>query len=482
MQQNPSPIMSAVPLLSLIGMLFCGLMVFGSDALEGASQVSLLVATAICLAISILKYKKKFGDFESSIKKNVSDTSVSIYILLLIGAMSGTWMISGIVPTLIYYGIQIISPKIFLLTACIISGVVSVLTGSSWTTIATIGIALLGIGRAEGFADGWIAGAIISGAYFGDKISPLSDTTVLASTVSRTPLFSHIKYMMYTTIPSISITLLVFLIAGFFVNSLDSQNISQYTDALSNTFNISVFTLIVPVITGILIYKKAPALVVLFVSALTAAIAALILQPEIVAQIGGSSDAAGYFHGIMKTVYGSTSVTIDNELLAKLVATSGMAGMLNTIWLILCAIIFGAAMQESGMLSCFLRAIFSRIMKTRVGLVFSSICNGLMLNIATGDQYISIILTANMFKDEYKRQGYESCLLSRTTEDSATVTSVLIPWNTCGMTQSTVLGISTLTYLPFCFFNLLSPLMSLVHAIFGWKIKKVQPVDVHYME
>ncbi|MCQ2251576.1 MAG: sodium:proton antiporter [Bacteroidales bacterium] len=476
---KPNAWVSSVPFLALIAMLFCVLINFGSDALDGASQVSLLLATGVCIALGIFVYKIEWKRFEKAIVKTMSEMAVSIFILLMIGAMSGTWMISGVVPTLIYYGIQIISPKIFLLAACVISGLVAVLTGSSWTTVATIGIALLGIGRAEGFSDGWIAGAIISGAYFGDKISPLSDTTVLASSVSGTPIFQHIRYMLYTTIPSISIALVVFLVAGMLHNSSGSADSELYLKALDGTFNISLLTLIVPVITGVLIYKKAPALVVLFVSAICAAVMAVVLQSDIVATIGGGPDASGIFKGVMTTIFGSTSIDVGNDLLNKLVGTSGMAGMLNTIWLIICALAFGAAMQESGMLRSFLVAIFSRLVKTRVGLVFSSIISGITLNMATGDQYISIIMTANMFKGEYQKQGYESRLLSRTSEDSATVTSVLIPWNTCGMTQSTVLGVPTLTYLPFCFFNLISPLMSLIHALFGWWIVRKEGDEIN---
>lgn len=477
MERKPNAWMSAVPMLALIGMLFCVLMNFGSDALDGASQVVLLVATGICITLCVFVYKMEWKRFEKAIVKTMSDMAVSIFILLLIGAMSGTWMISGVVPTLIYYGIQIISPQIFLLAACAISGLVAVLTGSSWTTVATIGIALMGIGKAEGFSDGWIAGAIISGAYFGDKVSPLSDTTVLASTVSGTPIFQHIRYMMYTTVPSIVLALLIFGVAGFVLVQDSAADVHVYLDALNQSFNISLLTMIVPVLTGILNYKKAPALVVLFCSAVMAALMAIFMQGGLLCEIGGAANGQGIFKGVMTVVFGSTSVDTGNDLLNKLVSTSGMGGMLNTIWLIICALAFGSVMHESGMLRCFFAALFKRLTRTRFGLVFSTVINGLSLNMATGDQYISIIMTANMFKDEYKNQGYESRLLSRTSEDSATVTSVLIPWNTCGMTQSTVLGVPTFTYLPFCFFNLISPLMSLVHALFGWWIVRREAAD-----
>lgn len=474
-QNSPSPWISVIPLAVLVVLLACVISIFGSDSLSGASQISLLIATALCASLSMAIYKTKWSAFEDAITENVKGTSVSILILLIIGALAGSWMVSGIVPTLIYYGIQIIHPDFFLVTSCIICAIVSVMTGSSWTTVATIGIALLGIGKAQGFSDGWIAGAIISGAYFGDKISPLSDTTVLAASVSNTKLFTHIKYMMYTTVPTISITLVIFMIVGFCLGNSSSHDVTLYTEGLSNTFNISPWLLLVPVITGFLIYKKVPSLITLFASTIMAGIMALIFQPDLLCHIAEetTSSAQSLFKGLMMTFYGSTHVDTGVDILNELVSTRGMSGMLDTIWLILCAMCFGGAMTASGMLHSFLNAVFRKLVTTRVGLVFATILNGICMNMATGDQYISIILTASMFKDIYKKNGYESRLLSRSSEDSATVTSVLIPWNTCGMTQASVLGVSTWTYLPYCFFNLLSPLMSIAQAALGWKIKKI---------
>lgn len=383
-------------------------------------------------------------------------------------------MISGIVPTLIYYGIQIINPDYFLITSCVICAVVSVMTGSSWTTIATIGVALLGIGKALGFSDGWIAGAIISGAYFGDKISPLSDTTVLASSAARTPLFTHIRYMMYTTVPSILITLFIFLIAGLTNEGEGVQNVDAYLHGLDSTFYISGWLMIVPFITAFLIYKKVPSLVTLFASVVMASIMAVIFQKDLLLIISetGATDAWAVFKGLFITLYGSTNLDTGVEALNDLVSTGGMSGMMDTIWLILCAMCFGGAMSASGMLKSFLQAVFSKLMHSRFGLVSSTVLNGLFLNLATGDQYISIILTATMFREKYEEEGYESRLLSRSCEDSATVVSVLIPWNTCGMTQASVLGVATVVYFPYCFFNLISPIMSVVQALLGWKIKR----------
>lgn len=470
--------MSAIPFATLIAMLSVTIVVFGSDALAGPSQIALLTATAVCTLLGMSYCKVSWRDIEQNIEGKVHETTVSIYILLVIGMLSGSWMISGIVPTLICYGIQIIHPAVFLASACVISAVISLMTGSSWTTIATIGLALLGIGRALGFDDGWTAGAIISGAYFGDKVSPLSDTTVLASSVSGTPLFTHIRYMMLTTGPTVFITLIIFSLAGLWMGSDTMSDTSQYVAALENTFTITPWLLLVPVATGVMIYKKVPSLIALFISALLATLMALVFQPGILMQVADadskavSADALTIFKGIVLTLSSSTQVETGVPLFNDLVSTRGMAGMLNTVWLILSAMIFGGAMSACGMLRSFLYAVTRRLVKTRVGLVSATVLNGIGMNLMTGDQYISIILSANMFKEEYEQQGYESRLLSRSAEDGATVTSVLIPWNTCGMTQATVLGVATLTYLPFCFFCYLSPLMSILHAAMGWKIKK----------
>ncbi len=473
---RPSAWLSAIPFFTLVFLLSCTLYVFGSDSLGGPSQIVLLTATAVCIVLGMGFCHVKWRTIEESISEKIRETSVSICILLLIGMLSASWMVSGIVPTLICYGIQTIHPIIFLFSACIISAMVSLMTGSSWTTIATIGIALLGIGRALGFDDGWTAGAIISGAYFGDKVSPLSDTTVLASSVTGTPLFRHIRYMMLTTLPTIFISLLIFGIAGIWMGSTIRQPVGTYTDALSSTFHITPWLLTVPMLTAILIYRKVPSLVVLFAASVMGIIMAMAFQGHILMEIGGSADgsfsAVALFRGIITTFASSTSIDTGNEMLNSLVATRGMQGMLDTIWLILTAMIFGGAMTACGMLRSFLEAVFSTFMHSRAGLVTATVLNGITMNLITGDQYISIILSGNMFRDEYMRQGYESRLLSRSTEDSATVVSVLIPWNTCGMTQATVLGVATLTYLPYTFFCLLSPLMSILHAIFGWKIKR----------
>jgi Na+/H+ antiporter nhaC len=478
MDQNPikipSPLLSLVPILVLVTLLFVTIRIFGSDALSGGSQVVLLTATAVCCLIAMGYSKVRWKAIELAMINNISGVATALIILLIIGALSGSWMISGVVPTLIYYGMQIIHPSFFLASTCVICAIVSVMTGSSWTTIATIGIALLGIGQAQGFDDGWIAGAIVSGAYFGDKISPLSDTTILASSVTDTPLFKHIKYMMITTVPSIVITLVIFTVAGLTHEAIASDQIAMYSVSLKETFDISLWLLIVPIITGILIAKRIPSIITLFISTALAGIFALIFQPHLLQEISGLpiENMQSQFKGLIMTFYGSTQIQTGNPDLNELVSTRGMSGMMNTIWLIICAMCFGGAMTASGMLGS-ITSVFIRFMKRTVGLVASTVASGLFLNICTADQYISIILTGNMFKDIYQKKGYESRLLSRTTEDAVTVTSVLIPWNTCGMTQATILGVATFTYLPYCFFNLISPLMSITIAAIGFKIKRI---------
>lgn len=461
----PHPVVAAIPVAVLIFFLAVVITLFDSDSLGGGSQIALLMGMAVCVCISMTVYRVPWRVFESQTKRTIGDVSVTLLILLCVGMLSGSWMISGIVPTLIYYGVQFMSPQFFLVSACAVCALVSVLSGSSWTTIATIGVALLGISHALGVSQAWTAGAIISGAYFGDKMSPLSDTTILASSVTGTDLFTHIRYMSLTTTPTFVITLVIFLFAGLGFDGMSELLIEQYTEGLDNTFNISLWTLVVPVLTGVLIARRVPSLIVLFLSSVMAGIMALVLQPHILTEVGG-----GMVKGLAITYYGATAVDTGYSSLNELISTGGMAGMLNTIWLILCAMCFGAAMVASRMIES-LTQVIVRFVRSRFSLVSSTVGTGIFLNLTTGDQFISIVLNADIYKEVYRQQGYESRLLSRTCEDSATVTSVLIPWNTCGMTQSTVLGVPTLTYLPYCFFNIISPLMSIIVAAIGWRIK-----------
>lgn len=474
----PHPLLSVIPLIVLVAMISLTISLFGTNSLGGGSQVSLFIATGVCICISMGVYKTKWLTFEDKIKETIGGASVSIVILIMIGMLSGSWMISGVVPTLIYYGVQIMSPQYFLVSTCIICAIVSVITGSSWTTIATIGVALLGIGEALNVPSEWTAGAIISGAYFGDKVSPLSDTTILAASSADTELFTHIRYMLYTTTPSMTLSIVIFLVAGFWYGGQDTMHVTEYTEGLSHSFNITLWTLLIPLFTAVLIAKKVPSLITLFASSLVAGIVALFLQKDVLLEVANESMPSflNLIKGMMITFFTSTNVETGNAALNDLVSTSGMQGMMDTVWLILCAMCFAGAMLASGMLYSITKVVIQFIRNT-FSLVSSTIFTGLLLNLMTSDQYISIIITGNMYKDVYKKMGYENRLLSRTTEDGVTVTSVLIPWNTCGITQATVLGVPTLAYLPFCFFNYISPLMSCFVALIGYKIRRKKQTD-----
>ena len=478
--EKPSWGVSLIPFVALVAVLVLVIKGFGADALSGGSQVALMFAAGVTVAIGMVFYRIPWKDFENAMVDNISSVATSVIILLLIGAVAGSWMISGVVPTLIYYGMKVITPAIFLFATCVISAVIAVMTGSSWTTIATIGVALVGIGTAQGFDPGWTAGAIISGAYFGDKVSPLSDTTVLASSSSGTPLFTHIRFMMITTVPSFLISVIIFLVASLLHETPDLAMTADFAQDLKDTFNISPWLLLAPVLTGLLIARKVPAIITLFAASVIAGVFALIFQPHILAEVaaggevaeGGLSFMEG-FKGLLQSYYGATAINTGNAALNDLVATRGITGMLNTVFLVIAAGTFGGAMIGSGMLQSLTEALV-RFVKRRVTMVTATVGTGIFSNMITGDQYLSILLTSSLYKKLYHDRGYESKLLRRSVEDSATVTSVLIPWNSCGMTQATVLKVSTMTYLPYCFFNLISPLMSIIVAAIGFKIVRKQ--------
>ena len=469
---------SVIPFLVLVAALVLVIKGFGVDALSGGSQLALILAAGITAAISMTFYKTSWAQLEESIVNNIRSVVTAVIILLLIGAVAGSWMVSGVVPTLIYYGMKVITPSIFLFATCLICALISIMTGSSWTTIATVGVALVGIGTAQGYDPGWTAGAIISGAYFGDKVSPLSDTTVLASSSAETPLFTHIRYMMITTVPSFVISMIVFLVVSLLHTASDTGMVADFSNSLSSTFNISPWLLLVPVLTGVLIARKVPAIITLFCAAVIAGVFALIFQPHIISEIStgarlneGSLAFMDGFKGIFQSYYGATSIDTGNPELNDLISTRGMTGMLDTIFLIIAAGTFGGALVGSGMLQSLTTALVT-LVRSRVAMVVSTVGTGVFANMITGDQYLSIILTSSLYKKLYQERGYESKLLSRSVEDSATVVSVLIPWNSCGMTQATVLKVSTLHYLPYCLFNLISPLMSIFIAAIGYKIVK----------
>ena len=475
--KHPSLLVSLLPIAMLIALLSVSIYMFGDGMLAGPSQVVLILITGVICAIAIVGYKKKWSFLEDFMIGNIGSSMPACLILFMVGAICATWMQSGIIPTMIYYGLNVISARWFLLTACAICSLVSLCIGSSWTTIATVGVGLMGIGPTLGISDGWVAGAIISGAYFGDKISPLSETTNLASSMAGVPLFDHIRNMMKTTVPSISVTMVVFIIVGL----LSSPSAEATMDAtqqmqshLLDTFTISPLLFIVPLGVFYLIYKGLPAIIVLFLGALVAAVMMPFVQPQLVEAIvgAGKSGFTGGLECVMRVVFGGVSYETGNVGLNDLVSTSGMSGMLSTIWLIICSMCFGGAMEASGMLGTITESLL-KMMRGRFKTVATTCLSCLFVNVAAGDQYLAIILPAKMYGEAFGKQNLEKKLLSRTVEDSGTVTSVLIPWNSCGMTQSTVLGVSTLVYAPFAIFCWLSPITTMLFAAFHSTRKSV---------
>jgi NhaC family Na+:H+ antiporter len=471
--KQPSLFTAFVPIIFLILFLTLNVLFFGDATLDGSNQIALMLASAVAAIIAI-RQGQTWKQVRQSIVKSISASMPAMLILLLIGSLAGTWLISGVVPAMIYYGLKVIHPSVFLFTAVVVSGIVSVVTGSSWSTIATIGVALLGIGKAMGINEAMIAGAIISGAYFGDKMSPLSDTTNLAPAMTGTDLFTHIRYMLITTVPAISIALILFLIIGLtydFGNvNLDIENVSF---AIQNEFNINPWLFLVPVLLFVIIIKKMPPLPALLIGTLLGAVFAIIYQQETIYYIAGQDLPfwkAAYVTS-MKAMYGSIDIPSSNPIVDELFSTGGMAGMLNTIWLIISAMIFGGVMEAAGLLKRISSAIIGMARSTG-SLIGSTLTTCVFFNITASDQYISIVVPGRMYAPTFRERGLKPEVLSRTLEDGGTVTSVLIPWNTGGATQARVLGVSTWTYLPFCFFNILSPLISLTIGFLNYKIRR----------
>lgn len=472
---RPTLLQSFIPIIFLIVALFINVRIYGDASLDGSNQIILMlsagVASLVALGLGI-----KWAEIRQGIVDSISSAMSSMIILLLIGSLAGTWLLSGIIPAMIYYGLQILNPAIFLVAACIVCAIVSVATGSSWTTSATVGIALVAIGTVLKIPVGMVAGAIISGAYFGDKMSPLSDTTNLAPAMAGTDLFTHIRYMAYTTVPSISIALVIFLILGFIKGgNIEIEETQVILDAISGKFEINFWLFLVPIIMVVLISKKMPAIPAITIGALLGAVFALIFQPNLVqevAQFGEGTWEKG-FVGIMTSMYGDISFTTDNEIVDGLLSSGGMYGMLGTVWLILSAMIFGGVMERSGMLKRIAEGVISGI-NSAGALIATTAGTCVFFNITASDQYLAIVVPGRMYADVFKEKGLAPENLSRTLEDSGTVTSALIPWNTCGAYHSKVLGVDTFTYLPFAFFNLISPFMTVIYGVFKIKLRMLK--------
>lgn len=465
--------LSIIPIVALLLTLAVIIVVENSEVAQRYSYLILLGAAGFSLLLSKIKAPRPNGQIAKGIRQSASQILPAIPILIFIAIVSATWMLSGVVPTLIAYGINIINPTLFLMIACGVCAVISVLSGSSWTTIATIGVAFQGIGHVMGYSEGWIAGAIISGAYFGDKVSPLSDTTVLASSACKVDLFTHIKYLMLTSAPAIILALAVYGIVGVLYAPADAVQTSDILPALNSSFDITPWVLVIPLITGVLIAMRVKTLITLAVSSVLGLVGIFIFQPQVISALGYDTSLGNIVAMGGDVVFTETLMSTGNELLDSLVSTSGVAGMLPTIYLVLSAMLFGGVLIGTGMLESITESFTSRLHSLR-RTVGATVGCGLFLNGTTGDQYLSILLGANLFRKVYIKNGLEPRLLSRTLEDSVSVTSVLIPWNSCGITQASVLGVATLTYLPYCIFNIASPLLSLFFAWTGLKIKRLK--------
>ncbi len=464
-----------LPLIILVALLGYNVIIYGDDATNGPNQFALILGGVVAAIVGFRNHVS-YDEMLEAVAENIKSTSGAILILLMVGSLAGTWLISGIIPTMIYYGLQILNPTFFLVAAVIIASIISLATGSSWTTTATIGIALMGIGKALGLPMGMIAGAVLSGAYFGDKMSPLSDTTNLAPAMAGTDVFTHVKYMMYTTVPTMTITLIIFLILGFSHHGSEIQDHSGLLQSINHTFNINPILFIVPIVVIVMIVKKAKPLTALFVGTVLAAICAVIFQPEIVQQVAGSTTLTfnSAYKGVMNAITNSVYIPSGNEILDenKLFSSGGMAGMITTIWLILCAMFFGGVMQAIGALQKISDALLS-VAKSTFGLFASTTATCIFFNGTASDQYLAIVVPGKMYQKAFEDRGLAPENLSRTLEDAGTVTSILFPWNTGGAYQSKTLGVGTMEYVWYAFFNLISPVMTLIFAYFNIKIRKL---------
>lgn len=473
--KQPSLLQSFIPLIFLVGLLGTNVAFYGDNSLGGANQMALLLSAGVAAIVSMFN-GHRWDDLFDGVVSSIASALPALIILLMIGALAGTWLISGVVPAMIYYGLDILNPTIFLFATVIVCSIVSLATGSSWTTVATVGVALMGIGRILGFSDGMIAGAIISGAYFGDKMSPLSDTTNLAPAMAGTDLITHIRHMTWTTVPSITITALLFLVLGFTSGSgADLAGVEALQSAIGAKFNISLWLFLVPLAVIALIVKKVPAVPALLVGSILGGLFAIFMQPQVIKEL--TTEGASFFKAsymvVIDAMTTDVAITSGNEVADELLSSGGMNGMLGTVWLIICAMTFGGVMEASGMLERIAQSIL-KLAHTTGSLIAATAGTCLVFNVTASDQYLAIVVPGRMFANEYKNRELAPENLSRALEDSGTVTSALVPWNTCGAYHSGVLGVATGTYLPFAFFNIISPLMTMLFGFMGWRINALR--------
>jgi NhaC family Na+:H+ antiporter len=474
--RQPSMLQALLPIGLLVILLAFSVYLYGSDSSYGANQIALIICAAVALLVG-LKNGQTWRELEKGVVDGISIALGALLILLMVGALIGSWILAGTVPTMIYYGLQILSPEYFYVATCAICAIVALSIGSSWTTAGTVGIGLIGVSQGLGLSMEITAGAIISGAYFGDKMSPLSDTTNLAPAVTGTDLFTHIRHMMWTTTPALIISFVIFATIGFNADANEQVLVLEDTlQLLNDNFNISLWTLVPMLVVFVLAFKKVPAIATILVGALLAAIFAVIFQSDVIVTFVNEPELQTglvYLKGVWTSLFSGFSVSTGNEVYDELLSRGGMTSMLNTMFLIITAMSFGAAMEVTGLLHKLIKTVIG-VAKSTGALIGSVLATCIGMNVITADQYISIVLPGRMYKAEFKRRGLDAKNLSRTLEDSATITSPLIPWNTCGAYMAGTLGVATGAYWIYCYFNLITPFVSFIYALFNFKITPIE--------
>lgn len=474
--RQPSMLQALLPIGLLVILLAFSVYLYGSDSSYGANQIALIICAAVALFVG-LKNGQTWRELEKGVVDGISIALGALLILLMVGALIGAWILAGTVPTMIYYGLQILSPEYFYVATCAICAVVALSIGSSWTTAGTVGIGLIGVSQGLGLSMEITAGAIISGAYFGDKMSPLSDTTNLAPAVTGTDLFTHIRHMVWTTAPALIISFIIFGIIGLNTDANEQVLVLEDTlQLLNDNFNISLWTLVPMLVVFVLAFKKVPAIATILVGALLASVFAVVLQPEVIVTFVNEPELQKglvYLKGVWTSLFSGFSVSTGNAVYDDLLSGGGMTSMLNTMFLIITAMSFGAAMEVTGLLHKLIKTVIG-VAKSTGSLIGSVLATCIGMNIITADQYISIVLPGRMYKAEFKRRGLDAKNLSRALEDSATITSPLIPWNTCGAYMAGTLGVATGAYWIYCYFNLITPFVSFIYALFNFKIAPIE--------
>jgi NhaC family Na+:H+ antiporter len=470
---------SSIPILVLVALLSSAVALFGDGAASGANPIALLLAAGVAILIGTM-HGHAWKDIEKGIVHGISLALGAVIILLTVGALIGSWILAGTVPTMIYYGLMLLTPSVFLPSACLLCCFVSLATGSSWTTAGTVGVALIGIALAQGINPGLAAGAIISGAYFGDKMSPLSDTTNLAPAVAGAELFEHIRHMVWTTTPSLVLALILYVVLGFTVTPpTDTTQVNAILTALSSTFVIGPHLLIPVALVLIMVVKKMPAFPALLIGSLVGCLFAVVFQPQVVTAYAASPELPGWValaKGAWMSLFDGFKLESPNAALNELLSRGGMTGMLNTVWLIMMAMTFGAVMEATGMLQRIAGGILGMVRGTGT-LITATLATSLGMNIVASDQYMAIVLPGRMFRAEFARRGLHPKNLSRALEDAGTLTSPLVPWNTCGAFMATTLGVATFAYAPYAFFNLINPIVSAIYGFTGFTIEKLPPAE-----